>query len=228
MTALLCVMKQNRRQVMMICKNFLYLLISLVIFVFPVYAVEKGSVKYEDNLMDYSVLDDKKILEEADLFFEQYEQTGEKKYLNTAMGKYYIITKIHPLEIYPMVQLARTYDEKHLDKFAKQYFNICYDINKKDAYLNYYFGDFYYKRNDFKRALRYFKVAYSNGYDGYYDLNLKIATIYEKFADLLRAKYYYEKAYSLNQQNTNLRDKALQIESLNYNNSGYYNNFIRK
>ena len=213
---------------MKICKKILNLAVCLLIFVLPCFAVEKGSVKYEDNLMDYSVLDGRKILQEADSFFEQYETTKDPNYLSTAMGKYYIVTKIYPIEIYPMVQLARTYDEKKLDKFAKEYFSICYDINKKDPYLNYYMGDFYYKRNDFKRALRYFKRAYDNGYSEYYDLNVKIATIYEKFADLLTAKYYYEKAFSLNQSNTNLKDKALQIESLNYYDSGYYKNSIRE
>ncbi len=214
---------------MRICKKLLYLCISLLIFVLPSFSIEKGSVKYEDNLMDYSVLDGQKILEEADGYFEQYETTKDPKYLSTAMGKYYIVTKIYPVEIYPMVQLARTYDEKKLDRFAKEYFSICYDINKKDPYLNYYLGDFYFKRDDYKRALRYFKRAYENGYSEYFDLNLKIATIYEKFADLLTAKYYYEKAFSLDRTNTNLKDKALQIESLNYGNSGYYNNnSIRK
>ena len=213
---------------MKICKKILNLAVCLLIFVLPCFAVEKGSVKYEDNLMDYSVLDGQKILQEADSFFEQYETTKDPKYLSTAMGKYYIVTKIYPVEIYPMVQLARTYDEKKLDKFAKEYFSICYDINKKDPYLNYYMGDFYYKRNDFKRALRYFKRAYDNGYSEYYDLNVKIATIYEKFADLLTAKYYYEKAFSLDQSNTNLKDKTLQIESLNYYDSGYYKNSIRE
>ena len=213
---------------MKICKKFIYFFIFFCIIVLPVFSIEKGSVKYEDNLMDYSVLDGQKILTEADSFFERYETTRDPKDLSTAMGKYYIVTKIYPVEIYPMVQLARTYDEKKLDRFAKQYFSICYDIDKKDPYLNYYMGDFYYKRNDFKRALRYFKRAYENGYGEYYDLNLKIATIYEKFADLLTAKYYYEKAFSLDQSNTNLKDKALQIESLNYENSGYYkDNSIR-
>ena len=164
---------------MRICKKLLYLCISLLIFVLPSFSIEKGSVKYEDNLMDYSVLDGQKILEEADGYFEQYETTKDPKYLSTAMGKYYIVTKIYPVEIYPMVQLARTYDEKKLDRFAKEYFSICYDINKKDPYLNYYLGDFYFKRDDYKRALRYFKRAYENGYSEYFDLNLKIATIYE-------------------------------------------------
>ncbi len=212
---------------MKICKKILCLFICLIIFVLPCFSVEKGSVKYEDNLMDYSVLDGQKILQEADAFFKQYETTKDVNCLGTAMGKYYIVTKIYPVEIYPMVQLARTYDEKKLDKFAKEYFSICYDINKKDPYLNYYLGDFYYKRNDYKRALRYFRRAYDNGYSEYYDLNIKIATIYEKFADLLKAKYYYEKAFAMNPTNTSLKDKTLQIESLNYYNSGYYKNSDR-
>ncbi len=211
----------------MIYKKIISLFTFLCLIILPCFAVEKGSVKYEDNLIDYSVLNGQEILNDADAFFEKYENTGDKKYLSTAMGKYYIVTKIYPVEIYPMVQLARTYDEKKLDRFAKQYFYTCLDIDKKDLYLNYYFGDFYFKRHDYKRALRHFKIAYKNGYSEYYDLNLKIATIYEKFADLLTAKYYYEKAYSLNSANSNLKDKAIQIDSLNYQQSGYYNS-IRK
>ena len=211
----------------MICKKFASLFALLCIIITPVFAVEKGSVKFEENLIDYSVLDANKILTDADSFFEQYETTGDKKFLNTAMGNYYLVTKVFPLEIYPMVQLARTYDEKKLDRFAKEYFNICLDINRKDPYLNYYLGDFYYKRRDFKRALRYFRIAYNNGYRDYYDLNYKIATIYEKFADLSKAKYYYEKAYSMDNSKTNLQDKILQIDSLNYAQSEYYH-FIRK
>ena len=211
----------------MICKKFSSLFAFLCLIITPVFAVEKGSVKFEENLIDYSVLDANKILTDADSFFEQYETTGDKKFLNTAMGNYYLVTKVFPLEIYPMDQLARTYDEKKLDRFAKEYFNICLDINRKDPYLNYYLGDFYYKRRDFKRALRYFRIAYNNGYRDYYDLNYKIATIYEKFADLSKAKYYYEKAYSMDNSKTNLQDKILQIDSLNYDQSEYYH-FIRK
>ncbi len=205
--------------------NFIIIAVICVLLAAPCFAVEKGIIKYDDEITDYSVLNGDKIRTDADYFWGAYENTKDNKYLGTAMGKYYILTKIYPVEIYPMVQLARTYDEKHLDKFAKEYFNTGLNINKNDPYLNYYFGDFYYKRADYKRALRHFKIAYNNGYTEYYDLNYKIATIYEKFADLLNAKYYYEKAYSLNQNNSFLKDKVLQIDSLNYGQSEYY---IRK
>ncbi len=199
---------------------------SLIIFIFlglSSFAIEKASIKYDEDLIDYTKLNTQTIIQEADSYFELYLNTQDKKYLSTAMGKYYIVTKIHPVDMYPTVQLARTYDFANLDRIAKEYFSIGYDINKKDPYLNYYHGEFYFRRQDYKRALRYYKYAYNNGYNDYYDLNVKIATIYEKFADLKNAQYYYEKAYSMNPQSSYLKDKALQIKSLNYDKSEYYN-----
>jgi len=207
----------------MICRKFICSLLIFLLTGLSALSIEKASVKYDEDLIDYKVLDGGQILAEADSYFEKYEQTLNKKYLSTALGKYYILTKIYPVDMYSNVQLARGYDFANLDRLAKEYFSVGYDINKKDPYLNFYHGEFYLRRKDYKRALRYYKVAYNNGYSDYYDLNVKIATIYEKFADLKNAQYYYEKAYSMNPQSSYLKDKALQIQSLNYDKSEYYN-----
>ena len=207
----------------MIYRKLLYFIICFIFLGLSSFAIEKASIKYDEDLIDYTKLNAETVLKEADFFFEKYETTQDKKFLSTAMGKYYIVNKIHPVDMYTTVQLARTYDFAHLDRIAKEYFSIGYDINKKDPYLNYYHGEFYLRRNDYKRALRYYKIAYNNGYSDFYELNAKIATIYEKFADLKNARYYYEKAYSINPENSFLKDKALQIESLNYDKSEYYN-----
>ena len=206
----------------MIYRKILYLFIVFTFLGLSSFAIEKASIKYDEDLIDYTKLNSETLLQEADTFFQQYETTKDKKYLSTAMGKYYILNKIHPTEMYPTVQLARTYDIAHQDRLAKEYFSIGYDINKRDPYLNYYHGEFYFSRNDYKRALRYFKVAYNNGYNDFYELNAKIATIYEKFADLKNAQYYYEKAHALNPENSYLKDRALQIKSLDYDKSEYY------
>ncbi len=199
------------------------LIIVSLCFITSSFAAEHASVSYDKYFTDYSKLNGDEILKEADDFFEQFETTGDTKYLTTAMAKYYILSKIFPLDIYTNIQLARTYDASNKDRYAKEYFNKSCDINKFDPYANYYFGEFYFKRNDYKRALKYYKTAYNNGYSEYYDLNLRIATIYEKFADLLSAKYYYERAYNLNPADNNSKDKILRIDSLNYDKSEYYN-----
>ncbi len=206
----------------MIYKKILYLFIIFTFLGLSSFAIEKASIKYDEDLIDYNKLNATTVLQEADYFFKQYESTQDKKYLSTAVGKYYIVTKIHPYEMYPTIQLARTYDHANLDRIAKEYFGKGYNINKKDPALNYYYGEFYYRRDDYKRALRFYKYAYNNGYSNSYDLNKKIATIYEKFADLKNAQYYYKKAHALNTEDAELNDKILQINSLNYDKSEYY------
>ncbi len=205
----------------MIYNKFLYLILSFLLICPQVYSAQKAGVEYNERRIDYTVLNSQEVLAEADMFFEKYEEANEIKYLTTAMAKYYILTRINPTDIYSTIQLARTYDIVKNDKQAKKYFNIALDINKKDADLNYYFAEFYYTRNDYKRALKYYKKAYDNGYSDDYDANLKIATIYEKFADLVKAQYYYEKTNSI-KKTQRLDKKINNIKKLNYDKSEYY------
>lgn len=198
-------------------------LLLSVIFISPCFAVQNGYIEYDGVLIDYSLIDGPNLQKEADAFFKQYEVSADKKMLKTAMAKYYILTKIYTNNSYYPTQLARTYDESKLDRFAKEFFSKALNINRNDPYANYYFGEFYYKRAEYRKALRYYKHSISCGYQNYYDLNYKIATIYEKFADLETAKYYYNKAYSLNPSAVFLKDKILQIDSLDYGKSEYYN-----
>lgn len=205
----------------MIYKNILYLTLVSLLICQPVYSTQKAGVEYNERRIDYSVINRQDVLTEADLFFDKYEETNEMKYLTTAMAKYYILTRINPTDLYSTIQLARTYDVVKNDRQAKKYFNVAMDINKNDANLNYYFAEFYYARNDYKRALKYYKKAYNNGYLEDYDANLKIATIYEKFADLLNAQYYYEKANSI-KTTQKVNKKITNIKKLNYDKSEYY------
>lgn len=198
------------------------LLVCLMCFTLPSFALQKGTVQYDGVYVDYSVLNGSNMLKSADSHFGQYESSHDAKMLTTAMGEYYTVTKIYPLDLYPVVQLARAYDESGLDKLAKEYFSKALGMDKEDAYLNYYYGDFYYKREQYRRALKLFNRSYNNGYENVYDINLKIATIYEKLADLKSAKYYYNRAYSINPSASALKDKVMQIESLNYDKSDYY------
>ena len=79
-------------------------------------------------------------------------------------------------------------------------------------------GDYFYKRRDFKRALKYFLVAYENGYLNY-DIIYKLAIIYEKLGDLCNAKSFYQKAYELDTSQVFLQQK---IESIPEENSEYH------
>lgn len=195
------------------------------------YAAQSGYLEYNSVLFDYSKLNAAAIQKEADEYFEKFitssDELFKEQYLNAAMSKYYLLTKIDYSQITPYIQLARIYDEKNNNRLAKEYFYKASNLDVNNPYANFYFGEFYFKRNDYKRALRYYNIAYNNGLNNRYDLNLRLATIYEKFADLVNAKKFYEVSYSMNPNNVDLRQKIQSLNELNYDKSEYYH-FIRE
>lgn len=191
------------------------------------FAVEFGEVNYNNALIDYSKIDKDSTQKLADYYFQKAleSQTNSKKkeYLQKASGEYFILTKIEPHNIYPLVQLARVYDYEKQNSYSKAYFFRALKIDKKDALTNYYFGEYYYTREDYKRALYYYNMAFENGHKENFNVLIKMAIMYEKLGDLLRANQYYKKAFLIQPNNNLLPEKIREIESLKYQNTGYYN-----
>lgn len=209
----------------------LLLFLVLVLPVIPAFGLQAGHVEYDDLKIDYSKLNRNKIQTEANFYFNKsfgsVDQEDHDKYIDTAMRNYYILTKIDSENVFPFVQLARIYDDKSKNRLAKEYFFKATNLNVKDAYANFYFGEFYFKRHDYKRALFYYNAAYNNGFNNRYELNLRLATIYEKFADLVNAKRFYDVSYSMKPDETELKEKINSLNGLNYESSEYYH-YIRE
>ena len=192
-----------------------------------VMAVEFGEVNYNNALIDYSKIDTDSTLKLADYYFEKAlkAQTAKEKkdYLQRASGEYFILTKIEPHNIYPLVQMARVYDYEKQNSYSKAYFFRALKIDKTNALTNYYFGEYYYTREDYIRALHYYNTAFENGFRENFNVLVKMAIMYEKLGDLLRANQYYKKAFLIQPNNTLLPEKIREIETLKYKNTGYYN-----
>ena len=167
----------------------------------------------------------------ADFYFDKALNTQnedeQKEFLQKASGNYFILTQLVPDNIYANVQLARVYDYEKQDSFAKAYFFKALRINKKDPITNYYFGEFFYTREEYTKAIRFYNIAFENGQSENNDVVLKLAIMYEKLGDLLRANMYYKKAYLVN-PTKELANKIREIESIKYRNTGYYNIIRRK
>lgn len=194
-------------------------------------AIEFGAVKYNNTFIDYSKIDKESTLKLADFYFNNAlkcnDEDEKKELLQKASGNYFILTQIEPENIYAIVQLARVYDLEKQDSFAKAYFFRALKINKKDPTTNYYFGEFFYTREEYTNAIRFYNIAFENGYKENDDVVLKLAIMYEKLGDLLRANMYYKKAYLAN-PSKQLASKIREIESIKYKNTGYYNIIRRK
>lgn len=189
------------------------------------FAVQSGKIEYNSMLFDYKNLNFSQIQKEADGFFAlaQKSNTPESReqYFNTASGKYYILTKVDNTKIQPYIQLGRIYDEKNKPRLAKENFCKAININFKDPTANFYYGEFFYKRREYKKALLHYNIAYNNGFKNKYTLNLRLATIYEKFADLSNAKKFYDVSYSM-KPSSELQKKIRSLNASEYQKSGYY------
>lgn len=203
----------------------LFALLLAVLLSFSIdksFAIQSGRLEYDAVLFDYSKFDTNKIQKDADLYFNLFlKNKKENYYLNSAMSKYYILTKANPSKLEPYVQLGRIYGYLNKPRLAKEYFSKAKNIDADNPFVNFYFGEFYFKRQDYKRALKLYNIAYNNGYNNRYELNLRLATIYEKFADLVNAKKFYEVSYSM-KPDDEIQQKIQLLNELNYEKSEYY------
>ncbi|MDR1168298.1 MAG: hypothetical protein LBK53_05335 [Heliobacteriaceae bacterium] len=206
------------------------LFFALLIFVS--FTAAQGSVMYDDYFLDFSAIDTSKIEREADDYFTKAAESASPeergKYIDIAQSRYYILSQIDMQQIKYAVQLARIYDYKKKDRLAKEYFYRAMNLNAYDAHANYYFGEFYFSRKDYKRALARYIIAHNNGLRNKYELNYNMAVIYEKLGDLANAVKYYSACLAANppseEVRAELKQKIDSINELNYNKSEYYYN----
>lgn len=196
-------------------------------------AVEYGTVQYSsDAYVDYSKFNPRMVKKIADYYFAQAVKSSnpqeKEELLEKAGREYYILTKIEPNDFYALNQMARVYDYENQNSLAKAYFYKALEINKNHAPTNFYFGEYFYSRNNYRKALYYYNIAFRNGYKENYDVLIKMAEMYEKLGDLLRANQYYKKAFLARKDKVDLAEKIRELEDLQYKNTGYYSKRRKK
>ena len=156
---------------------------------------------FEYDSAVYPKMNYKQIKDEADKSFEMFinssENTQKEKFLQDAMSKYYTLTMVNGDMILPYVQLGRNYDETDNSKLAKECFCKASNIRAKDPILNFYFGEYYYKRHEYAHAIEHYKIANEGGFSNKYELYMRLAITYEKIADIANAKKFYQLSYNM-------------------------------
>ena len=188
-------------------------------------SIQQGRVSSSVSL-DYSKLDIENAIKLANDKFEEALKIEDKnkryECLKDSALNYNIVTEAQPENIDAAIKLARVYDLQNKNRNAKSSFYHALGINPKSIDANYYFGEFYYKREEYRKALYYYKNALRYGMKENADNMKKLAVIYEKFGDLKQANLYYKKLFLLNPSDEFTADKIREIESIKYQNSDYY------
>ena len=136
----------------------------------------------------YAVLAaEKDYIEEGNFFLKKIENHENSEldsmYLKNALYNFYVASKSTPPSAEALVGLGRVYMQ--MDKYddAKNVLFEAYSIDKYNADANFYFGEFWFKYDDYAAALIYFKNAYSLGYKDTNKVLDMIIKCYNKLGD---------------------------------------------
>ena len=192
------------------------------------YSAVKGSVEYNIPI-DYSKLNETELNEKAKVYFFnalKYKDNTLNDDISSALVLYQILQNINPENINYPIKLGILYDKLEKDRQAKGAFSKAIGINP-DYYESYfYLGEFYYNREMYKKALKYYKLAHARTNFKNYDLLYRMGDIYEKFGDTKTALIYLEQAIEQS-SNPEIQNKINRIRNMDSINKEYYENLER-
>ena len=175
--------------------RFCLVLIVLFLAVRTSFAVEKGGVTYQIPI-DYSTMSAVELSEKADFYFNTaiLQNLGKvDDNVTNALFLYAVLAdKCPDNPIYP-VCLGRLYDMIGKDRYAKGNFSRAMGINPNLPEPYFYYGEFLFKRQNYRRALKMYLEAYSKGYNEHPETLSRLNQIYTMFGDEKKAEKYVVK-----------------------------------
>jgi len=213
--------------IIIMIKKTIYILILILISAHVVFAeTENAFLEYNGYKYEFQPGDEVKFLNKASqnlMLAEKTKSANNKRFfLNESMRYYFLLSQIDSKSVEAQIGLGRVYDEMKMDKYAQKHFYNAFNLDTKNPKANYYFGNYYFARGDYINAQNYYNIAYRFGYVKSYQLNYKLAIVYEKLGDIESATKYYHQASKLNPKNSEIRKKIRTLNELNYSHSQYY------
>ncbi len=213
-------------------------ILLVIFFILSVYnpscAVIKGELEYQIPI-DYSKLSTEELENKAGFYYGLVIKNNQpltpalslmrgsipNEDMTSALNLYAILSNKNPENTFYKIRLGHLYDIIGKDRYAKGYFfqAIGTDSSQPEPYFR--LGEFYYRRELYKKALNMYKEAYKRGYSGNYDTLYKIGDIYEKFGDT-EAALKYLKLAAQKSPNSELDNKIKRVENANVINKEYY------
>lgn len=190
---------------------------------FPAFSAVKGGINYTIPV-DYSNLSEEEVEKKANEYFylaEKLQDNIINNDMTNALMHYSILEKINPKKIEYTVKLGILYDKIKKDRRAKGCFAKAISINSQSPLPYFYYGEFYYKRESYRKALKYYNEAYKHGFKNNYDLLYKMGDVYEKLGDTRSALKYLNEARNQN-PNEKIEEKIKHVELQDAVNKEFY------
>lgn len=202
----------------------LLLLLVLMSFKTVTFATKFANIEY-DVPIDYSKIDKNALAKQANLFFNHFEQITDdeykKKYIQPLLNRYSVLSVMSPEDPFNFTRLGILYDIMGQDTLAKSNFYRATNLVPNYPYASFSFGNYYYKRGYYRKALAQYKMASGISYPYSYDRFMKMGSIYEKLGNYKTALSMYKAAYQ-EKNGLDLYNKILLLEDLNSKNMLYH------
>lgn len=191
----------------------------------PSYSAIKGGIDYSIPIY-YDNLSESEIQDKARVYFYNAMRLQDgviDEDMTQALNLYTILQNVNPENIEYSVNLGRLYEKIGKDRYAKGNFSRAIGIDSSRPEPYFYFGEYYYNKASYRKALKYYNQAYKNGYESNYDLLYKMGDIYEKLGDSRSALKYLKDAEKQS-SNPELSEKIKRVEAENAVNNEYNRN----
>ena len=158
-------------------KNFI--LLYFVFFnIIPAYSAIKGGIDYQIPI-DYSKINQEQLESKAKIYYDAAISSGTlNDDMTTALNLYTILTKKNSDNINYALHLGKLYDVIGKDRYAKGEYYKAVSLNPSAPEPYFYLGDYFYNREQYKKALKFYKLSYDRGYNTNYQTLYKIGDIY--------------------------------------------------
>lgn len=204
--------------------KYVLLLLCLILCKNISFATKYINIEY-DVPIDYSKIDKNALADQANLFFNHFEQITDeeykKKYIQPLLNRYSVLSVMAPEDPFYFTRLGILYDIMENDRLAKSSFFRATNLVPNYPYASFSFGNYYYKRGAFRKAMAQYKLAAGIPYPYSYDRFMKMGSIYEKFGNYKSALEMYRAAYQ-EKNGLELYNKILLLEDLNSKNMLYH------
>jgi len=199
----------------------LTILVLLSLTLIPAQCAIKGGIDYQIPI-DYTKLNQSELEAKAEFYYNiAVNSKGTSEDMTSAFVLYSILTNKNPDNMQYAIRLGKLYDVARKDKFAKGNYFKAMGVNHKHPEPYFYLGEYYYDREQYRKALKFYKRAYDTGYSNHYYTLYRMGDIYQKFGDTQNALKFLQSAAKI-ESNNDVNEKIHQIENVDTFNKEYY------
>ncbi len=160
--------------------SFLLIIVLIAFCHTTAFAAIRGGIDYKIPV-DYSQFNQTELESEAERYYEQAAGTAElNESMSAALNLYTMLTNAYPENIHYAIKLGKLYDILGKDRYAKGQYYRAISINPELPEPYFCLGEYFYSREQYRKALKFYLKACDKGYSNHPLTKEKLNLIYKK------------------------------------------------